>query len=419
MSKCSRHRCPSNRSLRLEHLEGRHLFSGTPPTTSGIADVHVQVDAADYVISLYGAFDDAETADVDMTYELVYGGYGYLFDVLEVDEYGQFVDGNLTLDFASGAYGDASVTIRATDSDDMSVETTFSVHINRVPTVVGISNVYVDEDASDAVISLYSAFEDDRDADSELSFDVVGNTNGSLLNDISTDSYGGLVLDFAENAFGESTLTIRATDTEGLWCETTFTVYVASVNDAPMVSSPISSVYASEDDSNQTVPLSSSFSDIEGDTLTYAVVGNSHASLFDSLDIDSSGGLILDFAANAHGDASITVRATDSNGLWIEETFGVYVESVDDAPEITGFSASYGYGDYWTLSGTVADIDDSLDTINVVFGGVLAGYNASVSVQADGSFLLHAEFPGLQSGTATAQAWDGSSHASDWAEYCV
>ena len=45
-----------------------------------------------------------------------------------------------------------------------------------------------------------------------------------------------------------------------------------------------------------------------------------------------AGSLTLDYAAAQNGTADITVRATDAGGLWVESTFTVTVNPVNDAP---------------------------------------------------------------------------------------
>ena len=86
---------------------------------------------------------------------------------------------------------------------------------------------------------------------------------------------------------------------------------------------------------------------------------------------------------------------------------------------ITGFLGVHGEGNYWTFSGTVTDVDDSVQGMNVTFGGVLTGYGWSAAVQSDGSFSLGAEFVGLQSGSATAQTQDWAHMWSNLAVYEV
>lgn len=136
--------------------------------------------------------------------------------------------------------GTFQVTVRATESlSGMSATATLTITVNEVnaaPTTTGLSDVSVDEDASDTVIDLWSAFDDAEDGASNLSYSIVGNSDPSLFSSVSIDANGQLTLAYAANAWGWSTLTVRATDSGGLSIETELGVGVDAVNDAPIVS---------------------------------------------------------------------------------------------------------------------------------------------------------------------------------------
>ena len=110
-----------------------------------------------------------------------------------------------------------------------------SAAANDAPTTSGVAPVSVQEDAANAAVSLFDAFSDSADADSALTYTVAANTNPLLFRSTAIDAATGvLALAFAPDASGSANLTIRATDTGGLWVETTFPVAVAAVNDAPV-----------------------------------------------------------------------------------------------------------------------------------------------------------------------------------------
>lgn len=107
--------------------------SGTPvgasndaPTTSGIDSVPITNAAIDVAISLWNAFADAETADHQLTYQVVSNTNPTLFDAVSINS----TTGNLTLNAASGASGRSEITVRATDAAGLSVTTTFAANIN-------------------------------------------------------------------------------------------------------------------------------------------------------------------------------------------------------------------------------------------------------------------------------------------------
>ena len=110
----------------LLHIE---YVPGGPqrPTTSGINDVNVLVNAANTEINLFDAFDDYEDPDDALTYSIVSNTNPSLFNSTTIG-------GNprlLTLDYALDAEGTADITVRATDTTNESVETTFTVTVSQ------------------------------------------------------------------------------------------------------------------------------------------------------------------------------------------------------------------------------------------------------------------------------------------------
>jgi predicted outer membrane repeat protein len=190
-----------------------------------------------------------------------------------------------------------------------------------------IPDTTVAED-SPAVIGyrdLNRVFFDAEDLDS-LAFLIVENTNPALVfASINADS--ALDLSFAPNASGAATIVIRATDSEALFVEDTLTVVVTPVNDAPAVVSAIPDTVVIVDDppiANYR-DLNHVFADIEdGRMLSFAIQSNSDPGAV-SVTIDADSALDIGFFPDTHGQATIMVRATDSGGLSVTETFVVTV----------------------------------------------------------------------------------------------
>jgi len=99
---------------------------------------------------------------------------------------------------------------------------------NEAPTSLGIAPVNVLANAQPTVIDLTSSFADPNEPSSALAYNVVGDTNSALFSSTSTDASGKLMLNYAPNQSGQATLTIRATDSGGLFVESSFTVTVRS-----------------------------------------------------------------------------------------------------------------------------------------------------------------------------------------------
>ena len=310
------------------------------PTSTGLADVTVAEDAADSVINLFAAFTDIEDLDRDLIYSIENNTNTSLFTTSTLDA----AANTLTLNYAPNKNGSSDITIRATDSGGEFVETTFTVTVNAVndsPTSSGLANITVSKDAPDSVIDLLTAFTDEEDLDTDLIYTIQSNTNTSLFTTSTVDAAANtLTLNYAPNQIGSSEITLRATDSNGAFVETLFTVTVNAINNPP-TSSGLADITVDEDAANSVINLFAGFTDVEdADTvLTYSLSNNSNTGLFTATTIDGvAGTLTLEYAPNQNGSSDITVRATDSNGLFVETLFTVTVNSINDLPTFNHFT---------------------------------------------------------------------------------
>src|SRR5262249_30338506 len=133
------------------------------------------------------------------------------------------------------------------------------------------------------------------------------NFNGSDLLTLTTDDLGNT------GAGGP------LTDTD------TVAITVRAVNDSPVVAQPIANVAVEEDAPPTILDLSTTFDDADiatnGDRLTLDVVGNSNPTLITPSLVGTT--VTLRNAANQNGVASITIRATDLAGAFVDDTFTV------------------------------------------------------------------------------------------------
>ncbi|HPA04331.1 MAG TPA: hypothetical protein PLB67_07830, partial [Candidatus Hydrogenedentes bacterium] len=74
-------------------------YIGATPTTTGISDVSVAVNAPNTVIPLFPAFADAETADSALAFTVIENTNPDMFDAITIDA----ATGALTLDYAADA----------------------------------------------------------------------------------------------------------------------------------------------------------------------------------------------------------------------------------------------------------------------------------------------------------------------------
>jgi len=293
------------------------------PTTTGITNVTVAEDAPNTTIDLWTSFADVETPDNLLTYTVSTNTNPALFTSVTVTA-GQ----NLVLDYAPNTFGGAQVTVRATDAGIPSqfIETTFTVTVtpvNDAPTTTGIANRTVNEDAPDSIIDLWPSFADIENADNLLVYSVTANTTPALFTSVTVSGGQNLVLDYAPNLNGSSQITVRATDLNAAFVETTFIVTVTPVNDAPACANVLAAT--SEDTAVQNDP---SCLDIDGDLLTYSIVAqplNGNASVV-------ADKLVYTPNANYNGLDSYTYRANDGTVNSNTATVNITVAATNDGP---------------------------------------------------------------------------------------
>ncbi|MBT3199395.1 MAG: LEPR-XLL domain-containing protein [Phycisphaerales bacterium] len=129
-------------------------------------------------------------------------------------------------------------------------------------------------------------------------------------------------------------------------------------NTAPYVLNGIDDVTVNQDAPETLVSLLGAFGDADpGDSLAFSVTGNTNIGLITAA-VNSSQ-LSLVYASGQSGSGSVTVRATDSGGAWIENTFDV---TVDPVATISGRHVFYN-NSAWDAGG---DDDLAIDSSKTV-----------------------------------------------------
>ncbi len=144
--------------------------------------------------------------------------------------------GVLSFTPATDAEGTATVTISISDDGgtenggvDTSAEETFTISVADIipPEITApIEDITVEEGGVIDGISLFDVFEDDVDADADLTFTVSENTAPGLVDAVIDDATGVLSLALVAGATGIADITVQATDTDGAFITDTFTVTV-------------------------------------------------------------------------------------------------------------------------------------------------------------------------------------------------
>ena len=317
------------------------VAENTPPTTTGIEDIHQQPNTQ-ATVDLFAAFSDAEDADSELAYTFSVDASHPLFDAVTFNN----ATGLLTLDFAD-AEGTVDVTVTATDTEGESVAAVFTVSLvaeNAPPTTTGIDDI-LQEPNTQATIDLFAAFSDAEDADSELAYTFSVDASHPLFDAVTFNNTTGLLtLDFAD-AEGTVDVTVTATDTEGESVAAVFTVSLVAEN-APPTTTGIDDILQ-EPNTQATIDLFAAFSDAEDadSELAYTFSVDASHPLFDAVTFNNTTGLLtLDFA-DAEGTVDVTVTATDTEGESVSTTFAVLIETESIPPEVIGTNAAYVFVD--------------------------------------------------------------------------
>ena len=126
---------------------------------------------------------------------------------------------------------------------------------------------------------------------------------------------------------GGNSVTLRATDNDGAFAEQSFTINVGNTNDAPTIDSV--AIEAVDEDAAYSYTVSAS--DVDGgDTVTLSCPTKPAWLTF-----NAGTGVLSGTPLNANvgtGGNSVTLRATDNDGAFAEQSFTITVSNTNDAP---------------------------------------------------------------------------------------
>ena len=386
-----------------------------PTIISAPSDVVVTEDAVNTVMDFTTVYADVDIAT---------NGDALVLSVLTNTNPSLFtstdVSGtDLTLDYATNQNGTADITVRATDmATSALLDTSFTVTVNAAndaPTVaIAPAVVGVNEDAADSVIDISAVFTDvDIDTNSDtLTLSVAGNTNAALFTSTAISGSAPpitgttLTLDYALNQSGTADITLRATDAGALFVETTLTVNITAVNDAPTVRpAPVlpAIINLNEDFIHTQIDLWNQFVDVEDANFQMTYTATSVGGDTGTVTVDPSAGLGLGngffhlFAVqHLHGSEQFEVKVTDTGGLSVSSLVTVNVAAVADAPNLSA-------------NASVIVAEDAAASLGI----------SSSLVDADGSESLAVEISSLPGGASISDGVNSSSTAttdvSTWA----
>lgn len=278
-----------------------------------------------------------------------------------------FSNGSLVLTPQPGQAGISSITVRGTDLFGNFVDDTFDVTVsdggNESPTVDDpLADAVVPEEAADVVLDLDKAF-DDPNGDT-LTYEIIRNTHPRAA---STSIAGSdLTIGYPLDGNGIADITVRATDPGGAYVEDEFRITVTEVNDDPVVFDPVGAtpfvfpedtalggvngllIFTDPDIFTNFDTLDFSASTDAPDILTATVAPGT-----DSVDLGE--------VPHAVGDVVVTVRATDDDGAFAEDSFTITFTPENDIPTVDNPAGQLDM---------LEDDPDAMLTLSDIFGDV-------------------------------------------------
>ena len=308
--------------LSAQQSYGVTVPNRTPWAVGTIEDLEVEVDSA-VVVGIAGYFADPDGDEL-----------GYAAASSDSTRATLAVTGD-TVTVVGVAKGSVVVTVTATDVEGLSAEQSFGVTVpNRTPVAVGIVPDLAVEVDSVAVVEFAGYFADPDGDELELTAVSSDTTRAGVVVVGDTVTVGGV-------AKGSATVTVTATDTEGLSAEQSFGVTVP--NRAPATVGTIADVEV-EVDSAVAVVIAGHFADPDGDALEYEAVSSDSGRATLGVVGDT-----VTVTGVGKGSLTVTVTATDPEGLSVEQVFGVTVPN--RAPVTVG---------------TIVDLEVEVDSVVVV-----------------------------------------------------
>ena len=261
---------------------------------------------------------------------------------------------------AAGESHDETFTVRVTDDKGAFVNQTVTVTVNGTNDAPVVTNATselagsVKEDDATSVSGQLSASDVDHGA--TQAWTVQGNnagTYGSIAVDAATGQWTYTLNNDAANvqalAAGENhdeTFTVRVTDDQGAFVDQTVTITVNGTNDAPVITNTATELAGSvKEDDTASVTGQLSVSDVDhGATQAWSVQGND-AGTYGSIAVDAATGQwtytlnndaanVQALAAGESHDETFTVRVTDDQGAFVDQTVTITVNGTNEAPVI-------------------------------------------------------------------------------------
>lgn len=366
------------------------------PVPVGTLPNRSNVDAATGVsVPTAGGFSDVDNAT--LTYSVTGLPAG-----LSINAATGVISGTVNRSASQLNGGVYAVVVTARDAAGLTATQSFTWTITNPAPVAANDAVSTPEDTPVTINVLTN--DSDPDGDPLAVIAAVASIGQATINPNNTITYTP-----PANFNGTVTINYTISDGQGGTANAQVTITVTAVQDAPVVVAPIGNRTNVDAQAGISVATAGSFSDIDGDTLTYAASG-----LPAGLSINASTGVIsgtIDRSASQLNGGSYTVQvtATDPGGRSVSTNFTWTV--TNPAPIAGNDSATTNEDTPVTIAVLANDSDPDGDPLTVTAASAL---NGTVTINANGTltYAPNANFNGTdtinytvsdgQGGTATA-----------------
>ncbi|WP_197532645.1 beta strand repeat-containing protein [Symmachiella macrocystis] len=284
--------------------------------------------------------------------------------------------------------GGQTVTITATDSDNVATQTSFSLTINNLPPTVGVdqATVAVNEGGTANNSGTYGDANGDPVTVTASMGTIIDNNDGTW-----SWSY-----DTTDGPDDSTVVTITATDDANAAAQTTFSLTVNNL--APTVGADNSSVTVDENDT-------------ANNTGTYGDAGNDGIVLSASVGtiVDNNNGTwswSYDTTDGPDDSTAVTITATDSDGAASETTFALTVNNVAPGVGVNSASVEVIEGNTANNSGSYGDVGNDNVSLSASVGTVVDNNDGTWSWSFDTTSTA-------DSGTVTITATDSDGAESE------
>jgi hypothetical protein len=229
-----------------------------------------------------------------------------------------------------------SLLVKATDSEELSLTKEIIITVNDkndAPSSISLSSSSINENSSNLSVGTLSA--EDQDSGDAITFSIAGGTDSASFEISSATLMLKTQADYETKSSYD--VTVRAQDSQGLYFDKDLNITVININEAPLTIS-LSKLEVEENAGANTEIGTLSATDPDNNSLTFSVSSGVDEEAFSI----SNNKLFLKSSADYESKPSydITIRATDTSGLWSEGEFTIIVRDLNDLPTNISLSSS-------------------------------------------------------------------------------